>query len=206
MKTPSLRFLALGDSYTIGESVDPADRWPMQLARLLRADGIDIGDPQIIARTGWTTDELSSAIDAANPQAPFQLVTLVIGVNNQYRGRSVEEFRVQFAALLSRSIGFAGNDPRRVVVLSIPDWGVTPFARDRDRTAIAQQIDAFNSVCREECQKKHVAFVDITPISRDDANNPAFVAADGLHPSAKAYEQWAQAAHAAARAALGARP
>jgi len=206
MKTHSLRFLALGDSYTIGESVDPQDRWPVQLARMLRADGIDVGEPQIIARTGWTTDELSSAIDAANPQGPFQLVTLLIGVNNQYRGQSVDEFRGQFAAMLSRAVGFAGDDPRRVIVLSIPDWGVTPFAHDRDGAAIARQIDEFNSTCRQECQNKSVAFVDITPISRTDGGGTSFVADDGLHPSAKAYAQWASAAHEPARAALGARP
>src|SRR5437763_16852926 len=130
--TPSPRCLALGDSYTIGESVSAADRWPNQLALQLRKDGIDIAYPEIIAKTGWTTDELSSAIDAAKPHGPYALVTLLIGVNNQYRGRDAEQYRKEFVVLLQRSIAFAGNDPKSVLVVSIPDWGVTPFAHSRD--------------------------------------------------------------------------
>src|ERR1019366_8017915 len=119
--TPSPRFLALGDSYTIGESVGVTDRWPVQLARQVRKNGIDVADPQIIAKTGWTTDELSSAIDAAKPNGPYALVTLLIGVNNQYGGRDPEQYRKEFVALLQRSIAFAGGNPKRVVVVSIPD-------------------------------------------------------------------------------------
>ncbi|MBK5260447.1 MAG: SGNH/GDSL hydrolase family protein, partial [Thermoanaerobaculia bacterium] len=124
----AFRFLALGDSYTIGEAVPESERWPVQLANALRARGIDVNGPQIIAKTGWTTDELNAAIDAADPRGPFDLVTLLIGVNNQFRGRDAEQYRGQLAALLQRAIGFAGGDAKRVIVVSIPDWGVMPFA------------------------------------------------------------------------------
>ena len=177
------RYLALGDSYTIGESVPESERFPVQLARTL-----NLGQPQIIARTGWTTDELNAAIDAANPQGPFDLVTLLIGVNNQYRGRDAEQYRGEFAALLQRAIGFAGGDAQKVIVVSIPDWGVTPFAEGRDRAKIASEIDRYNAVNREEAQRAGAKYVDITPISR--GNDPSLVAADGLHPSGAQYTQW----------------
>ena len=189
------RYLALGDSYTIGESVAPADRFPHQLAREL-----NLGEPQIIAKTGWTTDELNDAIDAANPQGPFDLVTLLIGVNNQYRGRDPDQFRGEFAALLQRAIGFAGGDPKNVVVVSIPDWGVTPFAEGRDRAKIAAEIDRYNAVNREEAARAGALYVDITPISR--SGDPALVAGDGLHPSGKQYAEWAKLILPEARAAL----
>jgi lysophospholipase L1-like esterase len=185
------RFLALGDSYTIGESVAEADRWPNQLARELRKRGVDIGDPQIIARTGWTTDELSGAIDAAAPKGPYSLVSLLIGVNNQYRGRDPEQYREQFVALLNRAIGFAGGNARRVIVVSIPDWGVTPFAAQRDGAKIAAEIDRFNAINREEALRSGARYVDITPGSRRP--DPSLVAADGLHPSGKAYTEWMRA-------------
>lgn len=187
---PMKRFLALGDSYTIGESVEPAQRWPMQLAGALRDSGVKIDDPQIIATTGWTTDELNAAIDKTNPRGPFDLVTLLIGVNNQYRGRDVENFRKEFAALLDRAIGFAGGKPARVIVVSIPDWGVMPFAEGRDRATIAREIDAYNAVCRAEADKRKAAFIDITPISRQATTGPSLGAPDGLHPSGEQYQLW----------------
>ena len=186
------RYLALGDSYTIGESVAEADRFPNQLARTL-----GVAAPQIIAKTGWTTDELNAAIDAANPQGPFELVTLLIGVNNQYRGRDAEQYRGEFAALLRRAIGFAGGDPKRVIVVSIPDWGVTPFAEGRDRVKIAQEIDVYNAVNREEAARAGAKYVDITPVSRRD--DVALVADDKLHPSAKQYTEWVKLIAPAAR-------
>jgi lysophospholipase L1-like esterase len=175
------RFLALGDSYTIGEGVTPEERWPNQLR---------IGEPEIIARTGWTTGELSAAIDAASLQSPYDLVTLLIGVNNQYRGRGVEEYRREFAALLRRAIELAGGKPSRVIVVSIPDWGVTPFAAGRDRAAIAREIDSFNAVNRAEAWRAGARYADITPISRQ---KPELVASDGLHPSGAMYAEWARA-------------
>ena len=200
--TTGARYLALGDSYTCGESVDPADRWPMQLARKLREQQLAIADPEIIATTGWTTDELSAGIDRDNPRGPYALVSLLIGVNNQFRGRSIDEYREQFAALLRRSIALADGKSSHVVVLSIPDWGVTPFAQGRDRTQIGRDIDAFDSVCREESAKQNVSFVDITPMSKHAADDRSLVADDGLHPSAKMYAMWCEAALPAAKAAL----
>lgn len=215
---PPARHLALGDSYTIGESVPAAARWPNRLAELLRAEGIGLASPQIIARTGWTTDELAAALDqlergaavdnaageaAAPPAPPYQLVSLLIGVNNQYRGRDVAEYRVQLDALLARAIAYAGGQAARVLVLSIPDWGATPFARGRDRARIAREIDAFNAAKRAACAAAGVAFVDITPLTREAAARPELVAGDDLHPSAMDYARWAQAALPAARAALG---
>ena len=189
------RYLALGDSYTIGESVAPAERFPHQLAREL-----GIGEPLIIAKTGWTTDELNAAIDAADPEGPYRLVTLLIGVNNQYRGRSAEEYRTQFVDLLNRAIGFAGGDAKKVIVVSIPDWGVTPFAEGRDRAKIATEIDRYNAINREETAKAGARYVDITPISR--GNDPALVAGDGLHPSGKQYTEWMKLILPEAREAL----
>jgi lysophospholipase L1-like esterase len=202
IKPSSPRFLALGDSYTIGESVALADRWPNQLARMLRVKGISVVDPEIIAKTGWTTDELSSAIDDANPRGPFALVTLLIGVNNQYRGRDAEQYRKEFAALLHRAIGFAGGDARRVVVVSIPDWGATPFAGSRDREKIGAEIDRFNAINAEETRLAGARYADVTPISRRAATDATLVAPDGLHPSAAMYTQWVTVISPRAEAAL----
>jgi lysophospholipase L1-like esterase len=182
---PHKRYLALGDSYTIGESVAVEERFPMQLARELK-----MPEPEIIAKTGWTTDELNAAIDKADPHGPYDLVTLLIGVNNQYRGRSADQYRTEFAALLQRAIGFAGGKTRNVVVVSIPDWGVTPFAKDRDQAKIAREIDQFNAINREETLRAGARYVDITPFSRKAAADPSLVAGDGLHPSGKMYAEW----------------
>lgn len=195
-----MRFLALGDSYTIGEGVAEEERWPVRLAALLREEGVSVADPEIIATTGWTTDELSDGIDRANPQGPYALVTLLIGVNNQYRGRGVEEYREQFRELLGRAVGFAGGEAGRVVVVSIPDWGTTPFAAGRDRAQIAAEIDRFNAVNRAEAEQGGARWVDVTAHSRSSS---ADVAGDGLHPGPASYDAWARVALPAARAALG---
>jgi lysophospholipase L1-like esterase len=196
------RFLALGDSYTIGESVAVSDRWPDQLARALRAKKIDVADPEIIARTGWTTDELSSAIDAANPPGSYALVTLLIGVNNQYRGLDAEQYRKEFVALLKRAIGFAGGDAKRVVVVSIPDWGATPFAAGRDRVTIGKEIDRFNAINVEETRRARAHYADVTPVSRRVATDATLAAPDGLHPSAAMYARWVTVILPQAEAAL----
>lgn len=192
-----MRFLALGDSYTIGESVAVKDRWPVQLTRLLREAEFDFDDPTLIAQTGWTTDELNAAIDRADPTGPYDLVSLLIGVNNQYRGREEAEYRTEFVALLNRAIGFAGGRAGRVLVLSIPDWGVTKFAAQagRDRAAIAIAIDRFNGINREESERAGVAYIDVTPISREAVNNPSLIAEEGLHPSGAMYADWARLAY-----------
>ncbi|MGS1077579.1 SGNH/GDSL hydrolase family protein [Pseudoxanthomonas beigongshangi] len=193
---PELRYLALGDSYTIGESVPESGRWPVQLAAALRNEGVPLADPRIIAATGWTTDELDAAITAQEPLGAHDFVSLLIGVNNQYRGRDVEEYRVQFAALLWRTIGFAGNRPERVLVLSIPDWGVTPYAtkEGRDATLVARELDAHNEAARQACAQRGVAFVDITAVSRTRGAETAMLADDGLHPSAAMYAEWTRLA------------
>ena len=200
----SLRYLALGDSYTIGEGVAPGGRWPHQLAAALRAEGLALEDPLTIAATGWTTDELDAAIDAAAPPGPFDFTSLLIGVNNQYRGHPMDRYAVEFEALLGRAIGFAAGRPDRVLVLSIPDWGVTPFgaASGRDPGRIAHELDAFNAAARAACAARGVAFVDITPASRAAGATPAMLAEDGLHPSAGQYADWARLALPVARALL----
>lgn len=195
--SPALRYLALGDSYTIGEGVPADGRWPAQLAARLRAGGLAVDAPRIVATTGWTTDELSSALDGAEPIGrDWQLVSLLIGVNDQYRGRPVDDYAPAFAALLERAIGYAGGRADRVVVLAIPDWGVTPFAAasGRDRAAIARALDAYNAKAARICRERGVAFVDIAPVSRAVGAEPAMLADDGLHPSAALYAEWTREA------------
>jgi lysophospholipase L1-like esterase len=203
MSAGHLTYLALGDSYTIGESVSESERWPNQLAGLLRARGMPVASPVIVAKTGWTTDELAAAIPGRSREwETFSLVTLLIGVNNQYRGRDLEEYRAQFTDLLHQAIGFAGGQADRVVVLSIPDWGVTPFAEGRNRAKIASEIDRFNGVNREETARAGARYVDVTPISRRVPGDRGLVAGDGLHPSGKQYAEWASLALPEAMAAL----
>ena len=189
------RFLALGDSYTIGEGVPAHQNWPHQLVAALRAQGIAIADPEIVARTGWTTDELSAAMDAHPFHPPYDLVTLLIGVNNQYRGHDLQSYRGEFRALLDRAIALADGDARRVVVVSIPDWSVTRFGREsgRDAAQIAREIDAFNAAAAEISAAQHVRQVDVTAISRDRGGATDMLATDGLHPSAAMYARWTTA-------------
>lgn len=198
---PAFRYLALGDSYTIGESVSAEERWPNQLAKLLEADHFHV-EVTIIARTGWTTSELWQGIQAEEVRPPYDLVSLLIGVNNQYRGYDIREYRDQFDFLLNQSIEYADGDAIRVFVLSIPDWGVTPFAAGRDREQIAKEINEFNSVNRDMAEKAEVHYVDITPVSREVANNQLLIAPDGLHPSGKMYAMWAEKAYPIVREIL----
>lgn len=199
-------FLALGDSYTIGEGVADVERWPVQLAARLREEGRDIGDPRIIAMTGWTTDELSAAMDAATLDPPYALVSLLIGVNNQYRGRPLDEYRAQFRTLLQRALVLAGGVATQVIVVSIPDWGITPFARrkGRDPAGIARGIDAFNAAARAEAESAGAHWVDVTTISRAPGTRDQLVV-DGLHPSAAQYARWVETILPAAREALQAK-
>lgn len=199
-----LRYLALGDSYTIGEGVEAAARWPEQLVAGLRTRGISIEAPEIVAVSGWTTDELAAAIAAHRFTPPYDLVSLLIGVNNQYRDRPLDEYRLQFAQLLDRAIALAGA-ARRVVVVSIPDWGNTPFAATdpRGKALIGAQIDTFNASAREVTQARGARFVDITAISRTPPTDPAgWLAEDGLHPGAAQYTAWLAPIVEAARHAL----
>lgn len=202
---PPARILSLGDSYTIGEAVAEDERWPVHLAGLLREGGIEVEPPRIIARTGWTTMDLRAALDDAQLEPPYDLVTLLIGVNNQYQGRSLEEYREGYEALLGQAIDLAGDDPSRVVVLSIPDYGVTPFASEMDTVAISAELMQFNAAKQEITSRARVAYVDITPISLRAATDPSLVADDGLHPSGLMYRAWAELALPFATVALGQR-
>jgi lysophospholipase L1-like esterase len=196
------RFLALGDSYTIGEGVTDAERWPNQLVELLRADDIHITDLHLIARTAWTTDELADAIDQENPKGPFDLVTLMIGVNDQYRSRPVRAFEGEFKLLLKRARGFAGGRTSRTLALSIPDWGATPFSEGRDRSVIGKEIEAYNIRGKQLAEAAGITWVDVTEVSRAMQTDSTLVAVDGLHPTGPMYTQWAKLIHPYALTAL----
>lgn len=190
------RYVALGDSYTIGEGISASERWPAQLAAALRRHGVPIADPVIVARTGWTTSDLLTALDSISSPLPrpFDLVSLLIGVNDQYRGLGIHVFRDGFEKLLSRALEYAGGEARHVIVVSIPDWGVTPFAIADPRGAIAigGEINQFNAIAREAARQAETAFVDVTPLSRQAATDRALLAPDGLHPSGAMYASWVE--------------
>ncbi len=184
-------YLALGDSYTIGEQVKINESFPYQTVYRLRQQNLHFTAPEIIASTGFTTFELNEAIDETTLLPQYDFVSLLIGVNNQYRGRLVEEFERDFEMLINRAIHFAGNIPAHAFVLSIPDWGVTPFAAGSDGPAIAKAIDAFNTLCKRLTEKKQAHYIDITQSQRDDSSNKSFLTGDKLHPSGKEYSKWA---------------
>jgi lysophospholipase L1-like esterase len=184
-------YLALGDSYTIGESLPLHDSFPYQLVQLFRQKGLHFHAPEIVAQTGWTTGELATHLLHTRLNEQYDYVTLLIGVNNQYRSYSTADYKEDFVFLLNKALHFAGERPERVIVLSIPDWGVTPFATDRDREKIAQEIDAFNAINRTVSQQKGVQYVDITPGTREAAHEKSLLAADGLHYSAAEHGRWA---------------
>lgn len=184
--------LALGDSYTMGTGVNQSESWPAQLTAALKQRGFAMAEPLVIARNGWTTLDLASGIQAASPQGPFYLVILLIGANDQFRGYAVEDYRLRFAALLPQAIAYAGAEPERVVVLSIPDWGQTPFAQGRETALISSQIDAYNNANQEAARKAGVNYVDVTTVSRRAAEEPDLLAPDQLHPSAKMYALWVE--------------
>ena len=184
-------YLALGDSYTIGEQVKRDESFPYQTVQLLRKDGMQVNAPEIIATTGWTTDELNKAIENTILLEKYDIVSLLIGVNNQYRGRSASNFIIEFEHLLQLSIRVAGNIAHHVFVVSIPDWGVTLFAEGRDRKIIAEEIDSYNRVCESSSKKFQVNYIDITASQRQDGSSADYIAGDGLHPSGKEYSKWA---------------
>lgn len=188
-------YLALGDSYTIGEAVKQAESFPYQLQSQLKDKNIRVANPKIIAVTGWTTDELQAGIKKENLSGTYDFVTLLIGVNNQYRGYPLSTYRKEFAELLQKAIAFAGGDVRKVFVISIPDWGATPFGKNsgRDTQVIAAEIDSFNAANQEITVAAGVNYTNITPASRNATTDVALVASDGLHPSGKMYTNWVNA-------------
>ena len=188
----SYTYLALGDSYTIGESVPLESSFPFQVYERLNNDGLDMAKPVIIAKTGWTTDELQDAIDPEALTPPYDLVTLLIGVNNQYRGRDIHNYNIEFKDLLQQAIMLTGGEPENVIVISIPDWGVTPFAANRDRETISKEIDEFNRINYTHAQEAGVHYVDVTGISRTAKADSALIADDGLHPSIRMYTLWTE--------------
>jgi len=196
-------YLALGDSYTIGEAVPQNQSFPYQLRDLLIDGKIDAQSPDIIAVTGWTTDNLINAIGHSDfRDKKYDFVTLLIGVNDQYQKLSKDNYRTKFAQVLQMAIQFVQGDTSRVFVLSIPDWGVTPFAGGND-TVIGPDIDTFNAINRDETAKAHVAnYVDITAISRKAADDRTLIAGDGLHPSATMYKQWVKLLEPSVKARL----
>jgi lysophospholipase L1-like esterase len=199
----TLRALALGDSYTSGERVALSERWPVRLVELVRERGVRIDAPHVVARTGWSTVELAAGVDRANPQGPFDLVMLQVGVNDQVKGRSLESYRREFGALVARAVAYAGGDPMAVIVLSVPDWGVTPAADGQDRARIAEEIDRLNRINREVTWQLGAQYIDVTPISRLAGEEPELLTEDGLHPSALMYDMWAHVALRTACEALG---
>jgi lysophospholipase L1-like esterase len=188
----TISYLALGDSYTIGQDVEENERFPVQLVNRLSDSDVKIDSPTIIARTGWTTDELARGIEDAKLTGTYDLVTLLIGVNNQYRGRDTAEYRRQFRELLNKAVGFANGIEKRVIVVSIPDYGVTPFGIS-NAERIGADIDIFNNINREETELKKANYVYITSISRAAKDDPSLIAKDGLHPSGKMYSFWVDA-------------
>jgi lysophospholipase L1-like esterase len=186
-----VKFLALGDSYTIGESVPLRLRWPSQLADSLNMRGIDCHEPRIIAMTGWRTDNLKTAILRAKLEPEYNLVSLLIGVNNYYQGRSAESYAPEFEELLSLAIRLAGGVKSNVFVLSIPDYGYTPFGKD-NQTKISEGIEQFNSVNKSITEKLGVKYYSIIDISRQGLDRPELLATDGLHPSEKMYTLWVE--------------
>ena len=218
----NITYLAMGDSYTIGEGVLLSESFPYQTVQLLRQSAVgaknsrqgfeetpeavenlvggwQFNAPEIVAKTGWTTDELNAAIQQTTLLAQYDIVSLLIGVNNQYRGRTAAEFKNEFTQLIQQAVAFAQNNPAKVFVLSIPDWSITPFAetplpdgQGRDIEQIAREIDAFNAVCKKVSAEFLCTYLNIADGQRGDTANDEFLAEDRLHPSAKEYAKWAE--------------
>lgn len=195
MEDEALSFLALGDSYTIGESVKEYERWPVQLVSRLRKNGIPMEEPKIVATTGWTTDELIAAIEKRDIQRTYDMVTLLIGVNNQYRDYPIAQYEKEFEDLVTMAVKYAAGISENVFVISIPDYGVTPFAAEKelDESKIAADLEAYNAIAKRIATSKNIIFTDITQDSKEAKNDPSLTAKDGLHPSSKMYARWVEA-------------
>lgn len=188
--TLNFTYLALGDSYTIGQNVAVEERWPLQLRDVLRGNDVALDTVEIIAQTGWTTANLISAVEKKNFTSSFDIVSLLIGVNNQYQGKSITEYSREFELLLNMAIGLAGGKPDKVFVLSIPDYSVTPFAAHIDTAKIKRELIDFNAVNKKIALEYEVAYFDITPLSQKAKDDATLLADDGLHPSGKMYREW----------------
>ena len=189
--SPNFSYLALGDSYTVGEGVPLYQSYPYQAVQLLRSWGKMFHAPEIVARSGWTTSELASQVDHTILNTGYDFVSLLIGVNNQYRGQLPNIYSLEFEELLARSVSLAGERPSGVFVLSIPDWSLTPFANSLDKTRISSEIAKFNDINYSVSEKHKVNYVDITSGSSERSEDISFITSDGLHPSGKAYKRWA---------------
>lgn len=185
-----ISYLALGDSYTIGTSIDTANSWPMQLTDSLKAEGIGFNETQIIATNGWTTQDLLDGINDQKPASDFDMVSLLIGVNNQYQGMDINIYITQFRELLEQAIGFANGDTSKVFVVSIPNYGVTPFGQSRDPEKIRTELIEYNDIAKDISSEYDIPFINITPISELAAEDLSLLASDQLHPSAKMYSMW----------------
>ena len=184
-------YLALGDSYTIGEKVPSEENFPNQVVSILRKKEFDFATPRVVAKTGWTTDELQLGINKSKLETRYDFVSLLVGVNNQYRGREASDYKQEFESLLQQALKFAGNNPKRLIVLSIPDWSITSFAEGKDRQMIALQIDEYNKINKQVADKYRVHYINITLRTRQAAANIELLAEDCLHPSGKEYKKWA---------------
>ena len=189
-KNDKKKFLALGDSYTVGEGIPDSLSWPNQLITEINKNKIHFESPKILAKTGWTSNELLFAIDSINLKETYNYVSLMIGVNDQYDGLGLQNFKIKLKKLIKKALFYSGYNSNNVFVLSIPDWGVTPFAKDRNPNEIMKEINQFNSVIMEVCENEGLKYIDITPISRQAKTNLSLVASDGLHPSEKMYSIW----------------
>lgn len=191
-QTDSISFLALGDSYTEGTSELQRNGWPTQLVSILNKKKIPVTPPKIVAKAGWTTTDLIRQINSENLNSNYKLVSLLIGVNNQYQSLPLDTFKTEFPALLETAIQLANNNPDNVFVLSIPDWSVTPFARFKDKEKITGELETYNSIIEDVTNQYDVQFIEITNLSKKAAFNRSLIASDSLHPSGKMYKTWAK--------------
>jgi lysophospholipase L1-like esterase len=185
-------YLALGDSYTIGQNVAIQDRFPAQTVALLRASGVSIQDPKYVATTGWTTTNLTNAIAAENLKGAYDVISLLIGVNDQYQRMDTTGYRIRFTQLVNKSIELAGFQKTKVFVLSIPDYSATPFVPTADKARVRKEIDEFNAINKEITLRNSIVYLDITPSTREAETNATLLANDGLHPSGLEYKKWAE--------------
>lgn len=195
-------YLALGDSYTVGEGVDEKERWPIQLARAVSSDTLIIDSVRIVAQTGWTTADLLEGIEKADLNATYDVVSLLIGVNNQYQGQELGIYKREFDSLVRLALDYAGDRERGVFVLSIPDYGVTPFAASRDTSRISREIQRYNAVADSICRRYAIPFFNITTISCKAGSDSTLLAPDKLHPSGKQYRLWVEAIEDSVRSIL----